>query len=289
MPSSIAPEATRAGATGPRELAKFWDDRARAFGRSDPEGWSAVCHRGAPVYFNRFIDWSQRRAIDRLLHRVSFEPGDPAVDVGCGTGRWTKELAVRGLAARGFDVSPAMVERARELAPGVEFEVASATELPLPSASQSVVTCVTVLHHLSYDQQAEAVSELSRVLAPGGSCIAAVLLNRLPSGKWCYPRSKRGWEGLFREHGLRAVTHRGEEFPTPALLLQWAAGALAALRRGASTASTTGAGSGTGIGSAAYRALHRTAVLASYPLESIFSALWPGGPATGLASLYVKE
>lgn len=271
------------------ELAAFWDDRAKAFVRSDPEGWSAVCHRGAPLYFNRFIDWSQRRAVERLFRQVEIQPGDPGADIGCGTGRWTKELAARDLAARGFDVSPAMVERARELAPQISFDVAPATAIPLPAASQKVVTCITVLHHLSYDQQSSAVAELSRVLRPGGACVTAVLLDRLPGGRWCYPRSKSGWQRLFGEHGLRAIEHRGEEFLTPGILLQWVAGGLTALRHGSSTASTIGAGSGPGAAAALYRTIHRLAVLASYPLEALLSERWPQGPSTGIASLYVKE
>jgi SAM-dependent methyltransferase len=257
--------------------------------RSDPEGWSAVCHRGAPLYFNRFIDWSQRRAVERLFRLVEFQPGDPAADIGCGTGRWAKELATRGLAARGFDISPAMVERARELAPQISFDVAPATDLPLPTASQKVVTCITVLHHLSYEQQSSAAAELSRVLLPGGACVIAVLLDRLPGGRWCYPRSRSGWELLFAEHGLQAIEHRAEEFLTPAILLQWVGAGLAALRHGSSTASTSGVGSGPGAAAALYRAFHRLAVLVSYPIEALLSERWSQGPSTGVASLYVKE
>src|SRR3954452_11876183 len=108
LASQTTIDRARGAAVPADELAAFWDDRAKAFVRSDPEGWSAVCHRGAPLYFNRFIDWSQRRAVERLFRLVELQPGDPAADIGCGTGRWAKELGARGLAARGFDVSPVM-------------------------------------------------------------------------------------------------------------------------------------------------------------------------------------
>src|SRR5438552_4921815 len=96
LASQTTIDGIRSAAVPPDELAAFWDDRAKAFGRSDPEGWSAVCHRGAPLYFNRFIDWSQRRAVERLFRRVEFQQGDLAADIGCGTGRWAKDLAARG-------------------------------------------------------------------------------------------------------------------------------------------------------------------------------------------------
>src|SRR3954462_11616537 len=84
------------------------------------------------------------RAFPRLVRRAFFVPRDPAVDVGCGTGRWTRELAACGLATPGVDVAPIMVARAQELAPGLSFDVASATELPFADGSQQLVACITV-------------------------------------------------------------------------------------------------------------------------------------------------
>jgi ubiquinone/menaquinone biosynthesis C-methylase UbiE len=270
-------------------LARFWDERARAFSRADAEGWSAVCHRGAPEYFNAFLDWSQHRALRPLLSAISYRPGDPAVDVGCGTGRWTRELRSLGLNARGFDVAPGMVERARELSPDIFFDVAGAGELPLPTASQQVVTCITVLHHLAPEQQEQAVTEIGRVLRPGGSCVTISLLNTLPSGAWCFPRNRAGWIGLFETNGLLPVRHLGEEFLTPGILGQWVAAGCAAILRGQSSGSERWVGAGSGPVSALYRLVHHAAVLASYPLEAAASRWWPTAPASGLASLWRKE
>ena len=74
---------------------------ARAFAHSDEEGWGAVCYRGAPLYVNRFIDWSQRRVFSRLLAAAHFSKGDSALDIGCGTGRWTRALADASLQVMG--------------------------------------------------------------------------------------------------------------------------------------------------------------------------------------------
>src|SRR5580698_3438606 len=88
-----------------RSISQFWEERARAFAHSDEEGWGAVCYRGAPLYVNRFIDWSQRRAFSRLLAAARFSTGDSALDIGCGTGRWARALADARLQVSGFDVS----------------------------------------------------------------------------------------------------------------------------------------------------------------------------------------
>jgi ubiquinone/menaquinone biosynthesis C-methylase UbiE len=273
----------------PDRFSQFWEERARAFVRADPEGLAAVCLRGAPTYLNEFIAWSQERAIGRLLAAVPLVAGDPAADVGCGTGRWTRWLASRGLVATGFDISPTMVDKARELAPSLPFTVASATSLPLADESQAWVVSVTVLHHLPYERQAAAVAEARRILRPGGRYLTVALLTTLPSGHWCFPRSRRGWNGLFAGQGFELLAQTGEEFVTPAVVTQWAAAGFRALRTGVSRASDGAPGVGSGRGSRAYEALLRAAVTASYPLERALADRWPGGPATGLASLHIRR
>ena len=266
----------------------YWDERARQFAASDPEGWAAVCHRDAPQFFNAFIDWSQRLAVTRLLDAAPRKTG-AATDIGCGTGRWAAELARRGYSTAGFDVSPAMVERARDLNPGVDFDVAPATALPLGPGTQDLVTCITVLHHLPPEEQEAAVAEIARVLAAGGACAVIVLRNILPGGAWCFPRSRGGWDALFARHGLQPALRIGEEYLTPATLLQYAAAATKGLLARRSRPTDSGAGRGEGLGGRAYRALHRAAVRVSYPLEQLGSERIPGAPALGHAALYVKH
>jgi len=273
----------------PDGYARFWEERAKAFGHADPEGLAAVCLRGAPTHLNEFIASCQRRAINQLLRISPPVAGDPAVDVGCGTGRWTRALAARGLVVRGFDISPTMVSKARQLSPEVQFSVASGTNLPLADQSQEWVVCITVLHHLPHARQADAVEEARRVLRPGGKYLTIVLLNTLPSGYWCFPRSRRGWNRLFAEHAFRLVAQTGEEFTTPAVMAQWAASGLRAVRKGVSSGSDDAPGRGAGVASLVYGALLRVAVTASYPLERAASTSWPNGPATGLASLHIRR
>jgi len=83
--------------------------------------------------------------------------GERALDVGCGSGVVTRELARRvGAQGRavGVDVSPSLLAVARELAREqglgnrVEFCEGSALGTPFPDASFDVVVCVTVLSHV---------------------------------------------------------------------------------------------------------------------------------------------
>ena len=62
-------------------------------------------------------------------------PLGPVLDVGCGPGSVTAHLAGLGLDVSGVDLSPRMVEHARSRHPGLEFAVASATDLDLADGS----------------------------------------------------------------------------------------------------------------------------------------------------------
>jgi SAM-dependent methyltransferase len=268
---------------------RYWEARARAFAWDDDDGWAAVCHRGAPFAYNRFIDWAQRRAFQTMLLRADIRPPGRAIDIGCGTGRWTRLLHAAGFDAQGFDVAPAMVARASELAPAVPFGVASATALPVEDEGVDLVTCITVLHHIPLREQEDAVAEIARILRPGGKCLVLMLVKTLPSGGWCFPRSRTGWVQLFGRQSMSPVYASGEEYLSPAVLLHWFASGLRATAHGRSAASDRAVGSGSGLGNSVYRAFLKLAATMSYPWESWASRRWPGFPASAVALVFKKS
>ncbi len=268
---------------------QFWEERAQAFAHSDREGWAAVCHRGAPLYVNRFIDWSQQRIFSRLLAAVDYSQGDLALDIGCGTGRWTRALADAGLKVSGLDVSPSMVERARQISPSLTFDVASATSLPAGDGSVQVASSITVLHHLKHREQELAAAELARVVRPGGYALIVVLLDTIPSGAWCYPRNRKDWLDLFRRHGLEPSLVLGEEYISPGILFGAALSALAKLKRGVSAPDDPSAIAGNGRDRALLRGAHRLTVGLSYPVEAALQRLPGTFGATGLAVTLVRR
>jgi len=121
------------------------------------------------------------RAQDEVEARAAYldllgvTAGELVLDVGCGSGVVTRDIAGRvGPAGRavGVDQSPQLLAVARELADGaglggrVEFREGSAQSLPFPDGAFDVAVAVTVLSHTPGGES--VVPEMARVVRPGG-------------------------------------------------------------------------------------------------------------------------
>lgn len=101
------------------------------------------------------------------------------LDIGTGTGRLLELLAPRTERALGLDASREMLALARArlsergLAERASVRQADMYRLPLPDASQEVVSLQMVLHYA--EDPAAALAEASRVLRPGGTLLVADL------------------------------------------------------------------------------------------------------------------
>ena len=73
-----------------------------------------------------------------LLGELNLEAGQSILDLGCGTGKLSGDLAAKGAKVTGVDSSPEMVERARKNHPELEFLVADATRLPYKNTFDSI-------------------------------------------------------------------------------------------------------------------------------------------------------
>ena len=113
---------------------------------------------------------AERAAWDRILDLV-LPPGPlHALDVGCGTGFLSLELAARGHRVVGVDLAPAMLEAAGRKAAvqglAARFETADAEQLPYPDKSFDLVISRHVLWTLPHPEA--AIADWLRVLRPGG-------------------------------------------------------------------------------------------------------------------------
>jgi len=133
--------------------------------------------------------------IPATLRPLRLGPAACVLEVGCGTGRFTTRLAVRGSAVVAVDHSLASLQvLRRKLRPEHSDRVClvqgSATCLPVRAGWATHALACQMLEHLpSSAMRAQAVAELSRVLAPAGR--AAV------SAYWHTP----GLRGVLRREG----------------------------------------------------------------------------------------
>ncbi len=99
------------------------------------------------------------------------------LDVGCGTGVFSRLLAERCDSVLGLDLSPEMVRIAEEQSRGwrgLRYEVADVTAYPLPDEAFDCIVSIATLHHLPLEA---TLAQLKRALAPGGTLLVLDLFN----------------------------------------------------------------------------------------------------------------
>jgi SAM-dependent methyltransferase len=98
--------------------------------------WKAFFDAHAPVYDDNVFTRNIIIEVDFLLEELSLQPGGSILDVGCGTGRHSIELAKRGYRVTGLDLSPEMLAKATETAKRAGVDVdwiqSDATRFSLP-------------------------------------------------------------------------------------------------------------------------------------------------------------
>lgn len=115
------------------------------------------------------------KPLDRALLDCFVElVGDGRVaDVGCGPGHVTAYIAERHDDVIGVDLSPQMVEVARERAPQLTFEVGSMLDLHSYAGQWAGAVALYSVIHFSAGERRRACAELSRALCAGGWLLLA--------------------------------------------------------------------------------------------------------------------
>lgn len=136
--------------------------------------------------FNRWAGtydrhWMQRIVFDPIqravLQLAEEEIGRPGtiLDVGCGTGKLLRSARERFPGAKlvGVDAAIEMVKQAQSSTPdgAIQFQQATAEELPFPNGSFDLVFSTMTFHH--WQNQARGAAEVARVLTPDGRWLLA--------------------------------------------------------------------------------------------------------------------
>ena len=137
-------------------------------------------HPRAEVGFGRAADAYERarpdypaEAVDWLCDRLALGPGRTVVDLAAGTGKLTRLLVASGARVIAVEPVAGMRNALARAVPAVEILDGTAEAMPLPDGSADAVTVAQAFHWFS---TADALSEIHRVLAPGGAL--ALVWNR---------------------------------------------------------------------------------------------------------------
>ncbi len=166
-----------------------------------------------------------------LVELLEPKPGERILDIGCGTGHLTAQIAASGAMIRGIDQSEEMIRQAREKFPELQFDVMDAREIKLNESFDAVFSNAT-LHWIKEPER--VIQGISRILRPGGRFVAefggkgnvAGLMEALEKAwnklrpetpiesPWFYP-SVAEYAGLLEWHGLEVTYALLFDRPTP--------------------------------------------------------------------------
>jgi len=115
---------------------------------------------------------------ERYLLRHVPRPCDAVLELGCGTGEFSRRLAALAREVVALDLSAEMVRVAQSRSAGcanVEYVVGDMTTIPLESGSFDCVVSLNTLHHVD---SAQALLAMRDALRPGGTLLIADVLDR---------------------------------------------------------------------------------------------------------------
>jgi ubiquinone/menaquinone biosynthesis C-methylase UbiE len=129
-------------------------------------------------FYAAVIDRALRGLRHALPELAEIRPGQRVLDVCCGTGDQAVHLARLGAEVDGIDLDPAMIavaeaRRRRFDRDNLRFQLADAAALPFGAALFDAAAISLALHEKTFDTRLKVVSEMRRVVKPGGVIVLA--------------------------------------------------------------------------------------------------------------------
>jgi ubiquinone/menaquinone biosynthesis C-methylase UbiE len=161
-------------------------DRARAYAELDYPGTYYLAFRDLPMLVHRHVG------------------GIRALDFGCGAGRSSRFLRNLGFQVIGVDVSQAMIEQARGRDPRGDYRwIGEAGLAGLNAATFDLILAAFTFDNVPDPQKISALTELRRLLAPGGRLLVVVSSAAIYLHEWAsfstrdFPENRTACDGDF--------------------------------------------------------------------------------------------
>ena len=167
-----------------------------------------------------FVTLGQEARLNRwLAEQVTLPGGEQVLDVGCGTGLLTVQIAQGhpSLQVTGIDASRPMIDVAnrKRNSSNCHFQQALGEDLPFPDAHFAMVTSALFFHHVDRELKRQTLQEIRRVLKPGGKLLIADMDKPYTPLGWAMswtawkllrqPEIKENMDGILREE----IEHAG--------------------------------------------------------------------------------
>jgi SAM-dependent methyltransferase len=140
---------------------------------SSPRSWTPwnfthVVDADLPAFAAR--TYREHADLRSILHGITDgRPVPAACELGCGYGRMIPVLGEFALRVVGFERQPEFLVAAQRLYPSFQFApITNVESLPVPDGAFDLALTFTVLQHLTDRMVIRAISELQRVVRPGG-------------------------------------------------------------------------------------------------------------------------
>lgn len=183
-----------------RRVGRYWNENA--------EVWTRLSRQG----YDTYRDWLNTPAFLAMLPDVN---GKAGLDIGCGEGSNTRQLARRGARMSAIDIAEVFIghagtEEAREPL-GIDYQVASAVALPFSDATFDF--CAAFMSLMDIPETDLVVREAYRVLKPDGFLQFSITHP-------CFNTPKR--RNLRDENGRTYAFEVGDYFDTEdAVIQEW--------------------------------------------------------------------
>jgi trans-aconitate methyltransferase len=143
-----------------------------------------------------------------VVELLAPQPGESILDLGCGDGVLTEQLAATGASLTGVDASPAMVAAARQR--GLNVDLSTADALPYDGRFDAVFSNAA-LHWIPADNQRASLDRIHRALRLGGRFVAEM------GGHGNIAAIRTALQSVLANFNIDAEAAAASFFPSPAV------------------------------------------------------------------------
>jgi SAM-dependent methyltransferase len=151
---------------------ELWNEPGRAFVNDNlTQSIRDSYDRLADAYARRYFNELESKPLDReSLNRFASKVrrGGEVCDMGCGPGQIAGYLSRAGTRVFGLDLSPRMLEQARQLNPDISFRQGNMLALDIPDGTLAGIVAFYAIVNIPQESVLIAFREMERVLEPGG-------------------------------------------------------------------------------------------------------------------------